>query len=109
MGGPLDARSLSKASNTLEKAVVNFYRHLMMLENYALLNYTGFQKVVQGIAAHDAYLSSPNNLYLILAAAHETRPHHAPIKRGVPRADPTVIVCGEEFTDSTHSRYGREI
>lgn len=44
-GGSLDGRSLRKASKALEKAVVNFYRHLMLLDNYALLNYTAFQKV----------------------------------------------------------------
>jgi hypothetical protein len=45
LGAQLDSASLNKASKALEKAMVNFYRHLMLLDNYALLNYTAFQKV----------------------------------------------------------------
>jgi hypothetical protein len=45
-GSQLSPADLHKASKRLEKAVVDFYRHLMLLDNYALFNFTAFQKVL---------------------------------------------------------------
>ncbi len=45
LGDVLKKNDVEMASKVLQQAIVHFYRHLMMLENYALLNYTGFEKV----------------------------------------------------------------
>ncbi|ELR12179.1 SPX domain containing protein [Acanthamoeba castellanii str. Neff] len=60
----LSPADLHKASKRLEKAVVDFYRHLMLLDNYALFNFTAFQKLLM---KHDriTQLSSAEYLELI--------------------------------------------
>jgi SPX domain protein involved in polyphosphate accumulation len=38
-------REIAKAEKVLERSLTQVYRHLMMLENFAQLNYTAFSKV----------------------------------------------------------------
>lgn len=59
--------SLQKALKTLEVAMVQFYRHLMLLDNYALLNYTAFQRLLM---KHDriTHLSSIEYLEVLQRA-----------------------------------------
>jgi hypothetical protein len=62
----LSHQEATDATKILQKAIIHFYRHLMMLENYVQLNYTGFEKILK---KHDKTtgLSSVDFLELVQA------------------------------------------